>query len=611
MKTRKPFASLFAFCLSIAFSASAATPPLTPPLFGWQVWPGSGERIVPASLPPVSATNAKVRVVTARGVVASASFAVRSMAAFKSLTIEPGPLATADGETLSLEGLDLRVVKCWYQDANGWFAAVRAPGKAILVPELLLHDDTLVRTDPKTRENLVRTSPAGAAPVYQRLRSGADGAVVPTVSFVAADDAATLQPLAIARKECRQFYLTLPIPVSAKPGVYRGKLSFRGDGRDLGHIDFGVSVIDHLLPAASSRFSGRGSLDGGKVVSGSSPAPITTTPEPFRAVVVPPAGDHSAATIAAFAAIGLSEPVLSAADLSKAKELFGGRLPGTLWVAEPGVLATEPSGAPAPAVAAGLAKDALATGVEDVRVFLPARPSGEGLAADLKSIEAVDDTGARAWVFVTDETYRPGAALIRSPMRRGYPKTAENVGSRIHGANTLDGSCYGVVEYSDTRPCERWRAVGAPFYLYSTLPVGVEDPSVWRRRLGLECFYLGYEGFVLDRIVEADDPWNDWRSAEHRSRTFLYPTKSGYLPTLAWEGLRDAVVDVRYLSSMRRLAEAVRYAGMKDPRVDIEGRKAARWLEGLPVKKAALDTMRLDAMAWIMRLQDVLEIEGR
>ena len=607
MKTQHLFRFLVTACLSISFAASAATPPLTPPLFGWQVWPGTGERIVPTSIPPARATNATLRIVTARDTVASASFAIRSMAAFKSLAIEPGDLKTADGISLPMDQLDLRVVKCWYQDANGWFSTDRATGDAVLVPELLLHDDTLVRIDSKTHENLVRTSSAGEPPVYQRLKAGAGGDVIPAVSFIAADDTAKLLPISIAKKECRQFYLTIPIPASVKPGIYRGKLSLVGDGRKLGHIDFGISVIDHVLPEAFSRFSGRGSLDGEKVVSGSSSAPITTSPESFRAIATLPGGKHSPAAVAFLAEIGLREPVLAPADLPKVKDYFGGKLPKTLWIAAPDALQKEPKGAPAPADAAKLAKEALATGVEDVRIYLPARPSGDGLATDLKAIEAVDDTGARAWVFVTDETYRPGAALIRSPMRRGYPRTLEKVEHELFWNRSPDKTCYGATEYSDTRPCERWRAVGIPFYLYSTLPVGVEDPSVWRRRLGLECFNFGYDGFILDRLVEPVDPWNDWATADHRSRTFLYPTKSGFIPTLAWEGVRDAITDVRYLSSMRRLAEAVRYAGMKNPRLDIEGRKASRWLQGLKTKDAGLDAVRLDAMAWILRLQAFLE----
>jgi hypothetical protein len=234
---------------------------LATPLVGWQVWPASGERIVPTTPAPAAATNAAVDIVTARGANGAVSFAIRSAAAFKSLAVVPGALAAADGSVLPTDGLDLRVVKCWYQDANGWFSAARAPGGAVLVPELLLHDDTLVMVDTATQENLIRTSPAGAAPAYRRIKAAPDGVTTPAqAAFVAADDAASLQPLAIAAGETRQFYLTLDVPAAVNPGRYHGTLAVVADGKAMGHFALNVRVLDHQLPSvACSRFSGRAS----------------------------------------------------------------------------------------------------------------------------------------------------------------------------------------------------------------------------------------------------------------------------------------------------------------------------------------------------------------
>ena len=610
MKTQNILFSLFAICLSFAIAASAATPPLTPPLFGWQVWPASGERIVPTSIPPETATNATVKIVTARGVVASASFAIRSMAPFKSLSLEPSELISTDGATIPAGQLDLRVVKCWYQDPSGWFSNRRGPGEAVLVPELLLHDDTLVLTDAKTRENLVRTTPAGAAPAYHRIKAGDNGAVTPATAFTAADDAKTLQPLAIAKKETRQFYLTLEIPATTKPGLYHGKLALSADGRQLGHLGLSVRVVDHLLPAPTSRFFGRKFLDGKKVITGTSPAVVSTEQEPFHFVVALPPAYHSPSAVSVLTSIGITDPVVTPSDLTNLKAIFGTTPPKSLWIAAPGALDMEAKGAPAPEGLEKVSKIALQTGVKDVRIYVPSRLSGEGFEKDKKALETIDATGAKAWVFADDNTYGAGAPMIRCPMRRGYPRPFERVGYRIHGAGQ---SCdpYGNVEHSDTRQCERWRAIGVPYYLYSTLPVGVEDPSVWRRQLGVECYLLGYSGVVLSGLIEPSDPWNDWTTVDHRSRTMIYPTKSGFVSTLAWEGVRDAIIDVRYLSSVRQLADAVRYAGMDFARLDLEGRKASSWLDLIQTNKANLDTVRLDAIAWIDRLQLMLSKYGR
>ena len=593
-----------------AFLANAATPPLAPPLLGWQVWPASGERILPTSVPPADATNASVRIASARGAVVSASFAIRSTRTFKKLAIEPSRLLTADGRNIPAGRIDIRIVKCWYQDANGWFAASRGPGVSVLVPELLLHDDTLVRTDPKTRENLIRTSPAGTPAVYHRIRSVRGGSVTPSSAFSAADDTATLLPVAVARKETRQFYLTIDIPSSASPGIYHGRISFAADGQKLGHVDLDLRVISHLLSAPTSRFSGQGDLDGTKVVTGGSPAVITTSPEPFETVAVLPPDLLSPRAVTFLVSSGIANIVLPPSALSEWRKYLGEKIPKCLWVADEKSLTASPAGTPAPDLAVKVVRKALQTGAKDVRLFLPSRLSGDGLAADLKTIKAVDDAGARAWVFADDETYRAAGAFIRSPMRRGYPPAFSQIDARILKSGTEAGGPYGDVEYSDTRQCERWHAIGTPYYLFSTFPAGVEDPSVWRRRFGVECYYNGYDGFVLPSLVEETDPWNDWAAASHRSRTFLYPTKTGFVSTLAWEGVREAVTDVRYLSDVRRLADAVRYLGMGNARIDVEGRKASMWIDQLPVKKVGLDTMRLDAISWIMRLEAFLKKYG-
>lgn len=599
---RVPFlGALSAVCVLVVCVADAATPPLTKPLVGWQVWPASGERVLPTTPAPAEATNATIDLVTARGVPGTASFAIRSTAALKSLTIVPGPLATADGTVLPTGSLDLRVVKCWYQDANGWFAATRAPGIAVLVPELLLHDDTLVLTDPATRENLIRTSPSGAAPEYRRIKAASGGGITDAqAEFAAADDAASLQPIAIAARETRQFYLSLDVPAAATPGLYHGTLAVNADDKALGHFVFTVRVLEHQLPAACSRYSGRSSLDGTEVFRGGSPAVLKTTPERFMTVGNLPPDRLTPEAVAFLAAAGIDYPVIPPSRLADVKALCGGKMPDALWIAETGAL--DSAGKPAtPTDAEALARAALATGVKDARVFLPSSGPAAVSEEEIKALKAVDDTGARAWVFADDDTYQAAAAYVGAPMRRGLPPQFS-----ARRENVPAGDPYGNVEYSDTRQAERWHAIGVPYYLCVTMPAGIEDPSLWRRHLGVECYALGYEGFILPNLIEKTDPWNDWASAGHRSRTLLYPTRTGFIPTLAWAGVREGVTDARYLSSLRRLADSVRVAGRTNPLLDIEGRKASMWLEWLDPRIAVLDTMRLDAMAWICRLEAFL-----
>ena len=199
-----------------------------------------------------------------------------------------------------------------------------------------------------------------------------------------------------------------------------------------------------------------------------------------------------------------------------------------------------------------------------------------------------------------EEVFAEAADVIAAQMRNGLQ--AENPSS----SPNMMGGPYGFTEYSDTRQQERWHALGTPDFLFIDTDAGIENPAFWRRRLGFECYWLGYDGFILPRLVEDAAPWTDASSAKMRSRTFLYPTKSGFIPTLAWEGVRDAVVDARCLSSVTRLARDARYLADKDIKVAIEGRKAMSWMEWLRPKTETAETVRLEALAWIDRLDAVL-----
>ena len=558
-------------------AAASATPPLNQPLTGWQTWPSSGVRTLPATPTPGGVTNAAVAIVAPRGATVSATFALRASA----------PLAAVSVAVEGLDGLktDLRLVKCWYQDANAWFAMRRGMGDPVLVPELLLHDASLIQVDPATKSNRLRTSPAGQAAQY----------APPSADVVVADDAPALLPFPIAEGETRELHLLVDVPASAAAGLINGKISVSADGKALGHFDLAMRIIDYTLPAAYGRFLDSKYDDGKKIVSGRSPAAVKSGyNDPFAAVAALPTDSLTPATCAFLASCGLT-PVVPPARLGDAASLLGAKPPATIWLAD----ALDPSDGPAPAAAAlaDTARKALAAGFADARVFVRGCADRKALAA---ALDAVDATGAKAWVFAEEELYSQAAAVIAAPMRHGLP--LENAPD----GRPLMGDPYGFTEYSDTRQVDRWHALGTPYYLCVKTDAGIENPAFWRRRLGMECYWLGYDGFILPSLVEPKAPWTDVSSPTTRSRTFLYPTKTGFIPTLAWEGVRDAIVDARCLSAVTRLALEARYNAHIDNKIGIEGRKALSWVEWIRPKADEPDTVRLDALAWIDRLSTIL-----
>ena len=51
--------------------------------------------------------------------------------------------------------------------------------------------------------------------------------------------------------------------------------------------------------------------------------------------------------------------------------------------------------------------------------------------------------------------------------------------------------------------------------------------------------------------------WNDFDHARYRDHNFTYPTVDGVIDTLAWEGFREGIDDVRYVTTLEDMLEAV------------------------------------------------------
>lgn len=75
-----------------------------------------------------------------------------------------------------------------------------------------------------------------------------------------------------------------------------------------------------------------------------------------------------------------------------------------------------------------------------------------------------------------------------------------------------------------------------------------------------------------------------------------YPTVNGVVDTIQWEGFREAVDDVRYVSTLVRL--------IKDapPALGPLAAEAWSWLDSADVETADLYDLRAQMAEWITRL---------
>jgi hypothetical protein len=201
----------------------------------WCVAPCAANPIL-ADAETSSAISGGLDAVAAGGSVATLSFVVKSAKPVSAFMATCNGL-TCDGKSIPASAVDILIVKRWYQDGNAWFTEARDPAGRILVPELLLHDDTLVTVDDKTFANAVRSG----------------GRAIPVAEVTAADrDAPALRPFALRAGEARQLIIRIAVAPGTPPGIYRGNLAFSVDG---GNKPITLRVLDYDLPPPTARFT--------------------------------------------------------------------------------------------------------------------------------------------------------------------------------------------------------------------------------------------------------------------------------------------------------------------------------------------------------------------
>ena len=130
-----------------------------------------------------------------------------------------------------------------------------------------------------------------------------------------------------------------------------------------------------------------------------------------------------------------------------------------------------------------------------------------------------------------------------------------------------------------------------------------------RRLHGLNAYYAGYD--VIENYIWYRNDWNDMAVAyepNYRGIILVYAISDRILDTLAWEGLREGVDDVRYATKLRQLA----YQAEKSPNADTLhlGRLALGYLAYWDTKENP-DTFRMECINYIVQLEKALQKEQK
>ena len=507
--------------------------------------------------------------------------------------------------------VDIRVVKCWYQ-AGGGEGYSNPPkyveevgekdimildntpveeGRRVLTPELLLKDDDLVRTGKWYKQNFVKLQyPDGKT---RWLWTSAPRVVFPdgktvepwimspdtvgkqddfSVENQPIRDAQTLQPVSIPKRSSKQFWITVYVPKDAKAGDYEGQIEIRSEGKLLETLRLKLEVLPFDLEANhlessmyfhfyEKEFLGLKLDEKGKGSVGTKLRSV----EQYRAelknllahgVDNPTEGvplEQLEIALKVRQEVGMKNEILY-----HHYEGLGG------WTVKPVDIERLKK-------IIALAKK---YGYKEVYLYGLDEAQGERLKKAIPELERIHEAGGKIFA----------AGLAASLGGDNF----ELVG----GLQDLM-----VMSYIPTKEeAARWHSKGRKIMSYANPQSGFEKPETYRRNYGLVLDYANYDGGMTFTYYWFG--WNDFNIiVPYRDHNFVYPTVDGVIDTVAWEGYREGIDDLRYLATLRKAIERAEKGGA------IRQANAARaFLENLDVNKADLNTVRNEMTGWILEL---------
>ena len=500
------------------------------------------------------------------------------------VTIKFTQPVNADGVALPDGAVDLKYVKCWFQAGTGWYDVSPYAHHKALVPELLLNDPELVTVDLVNGTQYVKLGgPDGKRAMSLTAHTRDNNGHYPTSEFDIRD-AETLQPFGLYGNRMQELFVTVRAPAGTEPGDYLGSLEFWSEGELLATLRLKVTVLPFQL--ATPRLAR--DLD----------APFL--PSVYYLSGIHPDGEGNlnpyhrneaqvAAELKDLAAHGITYALndqLQVAwnDLGLFRKML--RMRKAAGMADRPLLLLGPEAnfgrffdtseenlaavrEMATAILQAVEEE---LGHREVYFYGVDEAQAEGIAAQKPFWDIVHELGGK--MFVSDNSkdalpvHQPGD-LLDLVIRRLEPSRELTALRHANGGLLM---AYGIPQS------------------------GPENPEVFRRNYGLALWQLDYDGFATYCYASnMGCPWNDFDHIDFRDHNFVYPTTDGVIDTLAWEGYREAVDDIRYAST---LALAIR----ENPNHP-QAAEAKAFLETMDPSQADLDALRAQIIAWILKLQ--------
>nr|WP_281719427.1 hypothetical protein [Nitrosomonas nitrosa] len=565
-----------------------AKPNSSDPFLIHVVNPTSGEKILPTTFPLPGSQSTKIQVVACRGEYEPASFVIRGLnRAPLSILVSVSDLVGEHG-VIPKEHVDIKVVKTWYQAATAWSShIINKSGRdtRVLVPELLLNDEELIRVDVVNKNNYVRL-PSGTPHRYESI---SDNTVrnqpdLPGIAEFPVRDADQLQPSAITENSNKQYWITVHVPEDTRSGKYLGAISITTtQGHALVKLDYEINVLPFELSNPSIEYSVyyRGKL---------APRSPTVSSE-FKSE------EQLKAELRNMREHGVINPTvyqryrpkgeLVPTSIHESQELLRRYL----------------------AIRSELNMTNTALYYLGRQIDSDSPGNLKQLEADIPDLQKIKSEYSFTELFLYGKDEARGQELLEGKKAREKVRT---LGAKVFSAG-YQGHFEVMGQLTDilvlhglpiSQEANKFHRIGHKIYSYHNPQTGPENPALFRIRYGLRLWQADFDGAMIYAYQHSmGSIWNDFDHVKYRDHVLAYPTSDGVIDTIAWEGLREGIDDVRYLSTLENHIKALQ----SNPVVAQEVKQAnAYLLELKDMKVLQPHEVRSEVIGLIMRINTAM-----
>jgi hypothetical protein len=548
----------------------------------------SSEMRLPFKRPSDAEKTDTLRLAVTPGEYEPASFVIHALTNLPDITIKASDLEGSKG-SINNKNIDIKLVKCWYQAGSAWTNIRNMPNVKVLTPELMLNDDSLVKVDYAKKHNYIKLhTKSGIKYVEMTSRSRAGQPGMRNDQFPV-KDSDKLLPFSVRKGLFKQIWVTVHVPKSSKSGIYTGNIELTSGGKKIGGFKLKLRVLPFKLATPKAYYSLNNTFVSSIYYKGilADKGTLTgwnKTEEQYRA------------DLKNMLAHGVTDPMIHELEVKKDFKDFE----RALRIRREVGISNEPLYLLGKEQNLGYRNTTdpkkIAEAVAYLRKILAVAKKHGIKQVYVYGIDESKGSLLKSQITIWKALHKEGVKVYEAGYMGYHPTAFDLVGGHL---DVL--ICWGAPKPS--REYSRlWHSKGGKIWCYGNPQGGVENPLAYRRGFGLPLWKANYDGactYVYNHGY--GHTWNDFDGRLWRDHNLTYPTVNGVIDTIAWEGYREAMDDIRYGTTLKEyIAKAKKSGNTRKHRLAVQ---AEKWLEKADVNKRDLDTVRLQIINWILKLR--------